>query len=226
MKAIGITSPARLAAIARRVFRAGPFLVRNLQHWRPYICPFEQMLPHVPARSHILDIGCGGGLWGALVAAVCKPARFVGFDSSRNAIAMAHANLARFDTLADGATRPEFLLLDVGAPWPEGTFDVVSIIDVVHHIPPRFQRSVLEQAAGVLAPGGVLIYKDMTARGWFRPAMNRLHDLALARQWIHYAPLDQVESWLTHIGLTLTRRDSFTRGWYGHELLVFRKPPV
>jgi SAM-dependent methyltransferase len=172
----------------------------------------------------MLDIGCGGGLLGALVAAVSKPARFVGFDASRNAIAMAHANLSRFDTLADGVSRPEFLLLDVGAPWPEGTFDVVSIVDVVHHIPPAFQRSVLEQAVSALAPGGTFIYKDMTCRGVFRPFMNRVHDLALARQWIHYAPIEQVESWLMEAGLKLVRREAFNRLWYGHELLVFEKP--
>ncbi len=210
-------TPGELAGIARRVFREGPALVRTLQHWRPYICPFEELLPHFPAGARVLDIGCGGGLLAALVCELRGPARFVGFDSSSDAIAMARANLGRF------AGEPEFHRLDVGEPWPAGPFDVVSIVDVVHHIPPEHQKSALVQAAGVLEPGGVFIYKDMTRRGLLRPLMNRVHDLALARQWIHYADIGDVKRWLGEAGLELVHESFHARWWYGHELLVFRK---
>ncbi|GMV24986.1 MAG: hypothetical protein AMXMBFR58_10170 [Phycisphaerae bacterium] len=225
-------TPRGLADVARRVFTHGPLLTRTLQHYRPYICPFEELLRFVPEGSRVLDIGCGGGLFGALVCATRRPARFVGFDSSRAAIDVARAGAdalragARSADDASPAAVPEFLRLDVGAPWPDGPFDVVSIIDVVHHIPPEHQRAALQQAAAVLEPGGTFIYKDMTRRGIVRPLMNRVHDLALARQWIHYADLDRVQQWLTDAGLAVVHRAFLPRWWYGHELLVLRKGPA
>ncbi|MCC6427908.1 MAG: class I SAM-dependent methyltransferase [Phycisphaerales bacterium] len=213
-----------LAGIARAVFRGGPVLVRTLQHWRPYICPFEVLLPPVPAGARVLDIGCGGGLFGALVCSTRSPARFIGFDSSRDAIAMAQANVARMGASAGQAgCVPEFVRLGVEEAWPVGEFDVVAMIDVAHHIPPAHQRAVLEQAASRVEPGGVFIYKDMTRRGVVRPMMNRLHDLALARQWIHYVDPSDVKAWMAAAGMSLVHESYHTRWWYGHELMVFAK---
>jgi 2-polyprenyl-3-methyl-5-hydroxy-6-metoxy-1,4-benzoquinol methylase len=213
------TSPAQLASIAKRAFPTGGLAIRTLQHYRPYICPFEALLPHVPLNASILDVGCGGGLFLALVNATREPARVVGFDASTHAISMALANLTTFPPPA-----PDIRQLDVGAPWPQGPFDVVSLIDVLHHIPPPHQQSVLLQCVEHLAPGGTLLFKDMTPRGLIRPTMNRLHDLLLARQWIHYAHPDTVLRWMQDAGLTCTHRSFHTRLWYGHELLVFVKP--
>lgn len=215
--------PDELARIARSIFRRGPFLTRLLQHWRPYICPFEELLRFIPEQASMLDIGCGGGLLGALVCATSRPARFVGFDSSTAAIDVALANMPEGTRIAD-ACAPEFLRLDVGSPWPSGPYNVVSIVDVVHHIPPVHQKAALLQAAAALEQGGIFIYKDMTSRGFFRPLMNRLHDLLLARQWIHYLPIADAERWLAEAGLVVEHRAFLPRWWYGHELLVLRKP--
>lgn len=222
---LDLQTPRSLAAIARQVFRHGPLLLRTLQHYRPYICPFEELLRFIPEGSRVMDIGCGGGLLGALVCATRQPLRFVGFDASSDAIAVANRNVTGSSCSgSSGGIVPEFLHLDVGAPWPPGPFDVITIVDVVHHIPPRHQQAALEQAARALEPGGIFIYKDMTRRGFFRPLMNRLHDLVLARQWIHYADLADVERWLTGEGLKVLHREFLPRWWYGHELLVLKKP--
>lgn len=167
----------------------------------------------------MLDAGCGGGLFLALLAHEGKLARGVGFDVSAAAIDLASA-------MAKGAGhhgRLEFVRLDIGEPWPEGPFDVVSLIDVMHHVPPAAQRECFVTAASRLAPGGTLIYKDMARRPRWRALANRLHDLALARQWIHYAPIDRVEGWAAETGLELTGASQFTRLWYAHELRIFRR---
>ena len=56
--------------------------------------------------------------------------------------------------------------------------------------------------------------------------MNRLHDLVMARQWIHYAPIADVESWSRQAGLTLVHAEDTSRCWYGHELRIFSKAPL
>ncbi len=221
--------------MAASVFTTGPFLFRQLQRFRPYICPFEALIPHVPAGASVLDVGCGGGLWLHLLSATGRLGSGVGFDSSAGAIALASG--ARQSGAGGaggvgGAVATEhvrhqaslrFVHLDVRARWPGGLFDVVSIIDVLHHVPVSAQRKVIELACERVSAGGVLLYKDMCRRPLWRAWMNRLHDLVLARQWIHYARIEDVEAWAIAAGLVVERRASFSRWWYGHELLVLRR---
>ena len=107
--------------------------------------------------------------------------------------------------------------------WPGGAFDVVLLVDVLHHIPPAAQRDVFRMAAEKVAPGGRLIYKDMAARPRWRAAMNRLHDLVMARQWIHYVPIQSVEQRGAAEQMQLTHAQDVNMLWYRHELRVFTR---
>lgn len=210
-------APGHLCASSRELFTGGPLLRRKLQHWRPRICPFHRLIPHVPQNATVLDVGCGCGLFLGLLAKSGPDVRGIGFDVSAEAIAIAQ-------TMAAGAGgKLEFLRLDIDEPWPQGAFDVVSIIDVMHHVPPDRQRAVLKTAAAHVAPGGMLLYKDMCRRPRWRAAANRLHDLLLARQWIHYLPIEDVERWAAEDGLSLEHAEQINMLWYGHELRIFRK---
>ncbi len=221
-------TPAALAALAASLYApaSGGVLLRLLQQYRPYIAPFEELLPLVPRGARVMDVGCGGGLFLHLLAARVGLGASVGFDASAGAIAVARSvrHAAELPGLA-----PAFAHVRVQEPWPgppthPKVFDVVSVIDVMHHVPAADQAGLIAQAARRVAPGGVLIYKDMCRAPLWRAAANRLHDLVLARQWISYAPVEQVEVWARAAGLEVERRAEFNRLWYGHELRVFRNP--
>ena len=217
-------TPGAISAVARRLFMTGPRMLRSLQHYRPFICPFEEMIGHVPTGSSVLDVGCGGGLWLGLLWASGRIRSGVGFDSSSKAIELAR-HMSAPTRVSDGpeAGQLEFRCVPVEEPWPEGPFDVVSVIDVMHHVPRASQMEVIRLAATRLRAGGVLIYKDMCSRPLWRAAANRVHDLVLARQWIRYAPVAQVERWAGEHGLKLVHSRDSQRLWYGHELRVFVK---
>jgi 2-polyprenyl-3-methyl-5-hydroxy-6-metoxy-1,4-benzoquinol methylase len=149
----------------------------------------------------------------------------VGFDSSAVAIEAGEKMVETAASLYPSATL-KLIRLDVAAPWPSGEYDVVSLIDVMHHIPPAAQKKVFSMAVDKVKPGGTLLYKDMARKPFFPAAMNRLHDLVLARQWIHYVPIRQVEEWASESGLTLRHSDHFSRLWYRHDFRVFSKPAV
>ena len=100
----------------------------------------------------------------------------------------------------------------------------VCLVDVMHHVPPSAWKSVLRLAFEKIQPGGVLVYKDMCRAPAWRAWANRAHDLLLARQWIRYVPVAQVEVWCKELGLLLEHRADTARWCYGHELRVFRKP--
>ena len=86
------------------------------------------------------------------------------------------------------------------------------------------QEEVIRHACRTVKPGGIFLYKDMVGRPFWRALANRMHDLVLARQWIHYVPIARIDGWAKDEGLTVERAGRTDRWWYGHELRVFRKP--
>ena len=210
-----VTSSA-VAHVAAKLFAAVPGSV--LQKLRPYICPFGELINAVPVGARLLDVGCGSGLFLGLLAAYGRIEQGFGFDSNVKAIARAKFMREQQPNLC----ALTFEHRDASADWPSGPFDVISIIDVMHHVPPAHQRIVIERAAAHLKPGGVLVYKDMVERPRWRAWMNRLHDLVLVREWIHYVPLDTVALWGQGVGLVEVRRARFNMFWYGHELMLLR----
>lgn len=205
---------------ARALYRTSPGRARILQTLRPYICPFEDLLRWLPETGRLLDVGCGAGLFAGL-AGYSRPAiRAVGFDAEPGAVAaaqaMAHAHFSD--------RRIAFQHSAVGDPWPEGPFEVVSMIDVLHHIPPDAQQDAVLQSFDHVAPGGMLLYKDMASSPLVPAWWNRLHDLVLARQWIHYRAIGDVENWLAARGARIVDRGSRRLGPYAHEYLVATKP--
>lgn len=205
-----------ISDVARRICRDQRGAERLLQIYRPFICPFEEILPHVPEGAQILDVGCGGGLFLGLAAETGRLSGGIGFDANPTTIASAHQLRLESDTV-------EFRHLDVEEPWPEGPFDVVSMIDVMHHIPPAAQPGIFAQVAARLKPGGLFLYKDINARDVIRASANRLHDLVLAQDWVHYLPTPRAQTLAAEAGFAEERYAKINRFWYGHDLHIFRR---
>ncbi len=212
---------ADLVAVAKRSFRTGPPVTLLLQRYRSYICPFDRLIELVPPGSSVLDVGCGSGLFLSLLWQVGTIRSGLGFDADPRAIGVAQA-MARL-TARPGASL-DFRHLPVEAPWPNGPFDVVSIVDVVHHLPDQVRREVIRLAAERVGPGGILLYKDIGTAPLWRAWASRLHDLLLARQWVWFTPMAQIDDWAREAGLERVHRSSANLWWYGHELAVYRKP--
>lgn len=217
-----LLTPADVAGLARALYTRGSPVMRAMQHYRPYISPFEVLLQSVPPGSRVLDIGCGGGLFLGLLARTGRIRRGLGIDTSERAITVASEMTARLP--ADHGVR--FEARSAALPLPSEGYDVVTLLDVMHHIPPEHQRAVLEKALRCVEPGGLVIYKDMALRPWWRAQANRLHDLLIARQWIHYLPLQQALAWAQAAGCTVVEQRTVNMLWYGHEMVVFRTPPL
>lgn len=207
-------------SIGHETFAGQGVGTRTLQALRPIICPFHLLVDRIPAGSSLLDAGCGSGLFIALLARTNRIRAAIGFDANSAAIECAR----NAQPLMPDSGQIEFQHRDARAAWPEGTYDVVSLIDVMHHVPPDQQESVIAEAAAHVGAGGLLVYKDMVSTPAWRAWANRLHDLIIAREWIHYRALDDVIDWATARGLVLAERASFNTLWYGHEWCVFRKP--
>lgn len=212
----------QVLAVARALY-TGPPTVRNaIQRARPHICPFEELADCVPEGARVLDFGCGSGLFLGVLAATRLGFRGSGVDPSREATEAARVMSSKLAQFATGSVL-SFSGLESLDQLPEGPFDVVSMIDVAHHLPPGSLEAHLSALALRVRPGGLFLYKDMASRPRWMAMLNRAHDLAVAGEWIHYIDPRQVERMMPASEWTLVRSAAFRLLWYSHDLRLFQR---
>lgn len=200
---------------------AGTPMVRFMQRYRSYICPLHEVIREVPAQSRVLDVGCGNGLLLNLLAHQGRIGHGHGFDLSGPAI-----DVARQVALRHPPDRTiTFETRSVNQGIPRLGFEVVTVVDVLHHIPDAYKQAFVADLCDAVPEGGRLIIKDMVCRPQWRAAANRLHDLVMARQWVEHADPAHVEQWAARKGMVVRRRATFNTLWYGHWLLVMQRHP-
>lgn len=214
--------PVDPAARAYPYYRDAHPMFRLIARGRPYICPFEPIVRWVPPGVRLFDIGCGCGLWLITLGTLNRIETGLGCDTNARALEIARRAAARLSSEAPGAVLTFRQTPDI-ADWPHEQFDVVSLIDVMHHIPPNVQHAFLSAAWRHVRPGGRLIYKDMGSAPKLHALANRLHDLILAQQFINYFPMDAVVAKLTASQGRILHQDAWRRSVYAHELLVVEK---
>ncbi|AMD99705.1 SAM-dependent methyltransferase [Actinomyces oris] len=101
-----------------------------------------------------LDVGCGDGLLLARLTAVCR--RAVGLETDGQAVARARRRLER-------TPQAEVLLddvMDLDLPQRIGTFETVTCVATLHHLP---LEPALVRLSQLVAPGGRLIVVGLAA---------------------------------------------------------------
>jgi 2-polyprenyl-3-methyl-5-hydroxy-6-metoxy-1,4-benzoquinol methylase len=213
-------NPASIQRLAAVLYAgAGSTKIRLMQEYRSHICPLHEVIREVPPRSSVLDVGCGHGLLLNLLASLGRIRQGHGFDVAAPAVAVAQEVADKRGTSSVVAF--EHRSIEQGIPSLGN--EVVTVIDVLHHVPDQHKAAFVGALCGVVPKGGRLIVKDMVVRPRWRAAANRIHDLVMARQWVEHVDPDQVEAWAVRCGMHVTRRDRFNTLWYGHWLLVMEK---
>jgi len=106
-------------------------------------------LSHPAGPARLLDFGCGEGVLLRLLAARGFAGEMVGSDVSP---AMLDEARSKWPT---GASAPAWALSAPGRlPFPDGSFDIVAALGVLHHVPPDRRAAEWQEIARVLRPGG------------------------------------------------------------------------
>jgi 2-polyprenyl-3-methyl-5-hydroxy-6-metoxy-1,4-benzoquinol methylase len=106
----------------------------------------------ITGAGRILEIGCGDGSIAEVLCREFPGASYLGID-----VAPAPGRLFRGDR-----SRAEFRSIgsaDLLAEAPK-PFDLVVIVDVVHHVPEGHRQALLQDAAAMVAPGGMVVVKE------------------------------------------------------------------
>lgn len=105
----------------------------------------------------LLDVGCNVGAWLGECAQRYPSARLAGVEINEPALAVARKNVPTAELHHAGAEK---------LPFPEESFDCVTCVEVLEHLPVELRAAAFREMHRVLRPGGRLILTVPHA-GWF-----------------------------------------------------------
>ncbi|MBY0395819.1 MAG: class I SAM-dependent methyltransferase, partial [Thermoleophilia bacterium] len=121
--------------------------------------PAPAAAPSSPrALGAVLDIGCGNARFACFLHEAGFAFGYTGVDANASLLEAAQRQLPEASAATARLIRHDFLAGEVpGAGLPEGPFELVVLMGVLHHVPGADWRlALLRSAASRLAPGGRL----------------------------------------------------------------------
>lgn len=191
--------------------------------WRS--CPFDEVEAATPTSGRILDLGCGHGVLSLLLARRAPERQVTGIDLDANKIVVAERARAMEPSL------PVEFRVGTAAEVPAGPWDAVVIVDVLYLLDSASQGALLRTVAGQLAPGGLLVIKEMSRAPAWKFAWSRAQEQLAVRvlhitagHHIHFPPDEAMPAALEDAGLTVIDDRRVDRGYlHPHRLLVARQ---
>jgi len=65
--------------------------------YRPYICPFDDLLNNIPHGVSLFDVGCGAGSFLSILSNFNKPSKIAGIEIADHLINDARSILSKFN---------------------------------------------------------------------------------------------------------------------------------
>ena len=186
---------------------------------RRVVCPLPEIRRHVPLQSSIFDLGCGTGAVLVDLIQTRQVRRVGGSETSSSLLALAQETTSR--ALGKSAASGEFVVSKI-PPNCLSSYDCVTLIDVLHHIPRAEQPAYLRQLGQIMRPGARLILKDINAA---RVSVlgNRLHDALFAGNGFQEISLTRALDLVISAGLKIIGSYEIQRLWYPHYFVIAQK---
>lgn len=178
--------------LVRRAYAGAPLPVRLHAVGRFLTCPFLRVLPHLPAGAHVLDLGAGHGTFALLAAEAGAPSVVAVEPDARKLLATYRDPRVRFVAGYSDSI--------------DGTFGAVTVFDVLYRIPLDAWDGLLRQAHDRLAPGGVLLIKEIDPghrlKGLWNRTQEKVADLLgmTLGEAFSYETRDRMRERLTSLG--------------------------
>lgn len=195
------------------------FLQRLKIQYRPYVCPFDELLTYAKDAKRVYDIGCGSGQFCSLVAQFTDAQDIYGIEIDDALIRNAKHINKRFATQKKVA----FSTFD-GTTIPDNIkkYDLVYLIDVYHHIPVQKRDDMMRQIFDKMKPGAKLMFKDIDGAS---PLVlcNKMHDLVFAQEFSREISFKKAQHLLESVGFTIVERRKKRVLVYPHYFILAQK---
>jgi 2-polyprenyl-3-methyl-5-hydroxy-6-metoxy-1,4-benzoquinol methylase len=189
--------------------------------WRS--CPFQQVEAHVPPGGRVLDVGCGHGVFSLYLAARASERMVVGTDVDADKLVSARR-------AADQAGLAVTFADPVDGELPGGPWDAITVVDVLYLLGADAALDLVRRAAGALAPGGVLVVKEIDVRPRWKFELARLQEVVSTRvtritagAGVAFVPPDDIAGAMAGAGVTVERHPLGRGSLHPHLLLVGRR---
>ena len=190
-----------------------PTFWRAHQVGRSLLFPVRRILDHVPLqrpsgeRQVLLDLGCGHGVFLALVARERPDVDLIGSDLSEEKIAGARLVFAAAPPEVRARVR-ELAVRDV-ADFDRQSVDVITILDVLYLVPFDQWEAIIRKCYDCLKPGGRLLLKEMNPSLQWKFRLLTLEETLAVRilgltlgkhKGFTFPPADEVRRLLARVG--------------------------
>jgi uncharacterized protein (DUF2062 family) len=197
-----------------------PIFFRRYAAWKLRLDPvFLLVLAELPPTGELVDLGTGMGLLPVLLG-LSRPSlriRGVEWDTRKAEVARRLVMGLPEVTIDEGDARA----------YPLGTPQAITLLDILHYSPPAEAQAWLSSCAGALAPGGVLLIRELEPSTWaIAPWLERV---AVQVTWnrgrgVYARPSSALVQELTDLGLTVVCRPAGSGLFRANTLTIARRP--
>jgi uncharacterized protein (DUF2062 family)/2-polyprenyl-3-methyl-5-hydroxy-6-metoxy-1,4-benzoquinol methylase len=199
-------------------------LPRRFRHygaWKVRLDPvYPLALPLLAFRKEVVDLGAGMGLLGLLIHARFAPIKVRCIEWDVPKVEMARRLL---DGLPDvTAEQGDARTVALGSP------DAICLFDVLHYSPIEEQRAWLTRCVTALAPGGLLLVRELDPERGSWGLAEKIERNAVKRGWnrgagVHAWPISQLAQALRDLGLEVEVKQAGKGLFSANALVVARK---
>jgi len=156
----------------------------------------DEIGQYLPREGHVLDIGCGFGLFSLYFAQNLGKLAITGIDINTDRIDAARMAAQKLNVI-----NVQYEIGDAISYSLESKYDSIYMLDIVHHIPREAVRPLLARLHSVLTDKGKLIIKDVQTKPKYKLLFTWLLDKLMNwRATPHYWEKHELSKTLQNLG--------------------------
>jgi 2-polyprenyl-3-methyl-5-hydroxy-6-metoxy-1,4-benzoquinol methylase len=213
-----MTTTAELVRFLKSKNVSTGFIDQLKVNFRPLISPFDDLINKLQNTTSVFDIGCGSGQFALLLAEFTKVRKIGGVEINHNLVNNATLLLSPYKKSINFS----FQVYD-GRQIPDlSDYEVILLIDVLHHVPKHNQTNFIQNIYKAMSPGSRLIVKDIDADSWL-VYFNKFHDLIFAKEIGNEWQLESLKSFVIQAGFRVLEVQKKQIYVYPHFTLILEK---
>lgn len=173
------------------------FSSRYYTFLRLKLTPIVKLEKYVPMEGNILDLGCGTGIFANILVLGSNKRNILGVDLSHKRIEIARRASRKRSQI-------KYLVGDVNNFLLDG-YHIITLIDLLHHMPYSQQDYLLDKIYTHLPDGGMILIKDLEKAPLWKYIFHYIQDsIAYKGSALYFRSVDEMNSLLKSIGFSVS----------------------